>query len=106
MIVIIFWQTVLRHLLYDHNEGLDEVLEITGSLSNLIKIVIKRCSHDRGVSIAKCAFHMLIKVCNWLVLVEIDQNHDRLFPNHFLLVLHQSKHYILNCGDNTCMRQF
>ena len=48
---------------------------------------------------------MHVEFWDGLRFVEADEDHDRLFPNHFLLVLHQGEHYILDSSDDALVGQ-
>ena len=49
---------------------------------------------------------MLVKLINGLNIVEADQHHHGFFPNHLLLVLHQSKHYVLHSCNDVSVAEF
>ena len=96
---------MICHLLQDNHERGDKILEVVRSLLYLIEVVVQRCSHDRRVAIAQSPLHVSVEALYLLLLVEADEDHDGLFPNHLLLMLHEGEHYILNGSNHAHMGQ-
>ena len=105
MIVIILRQSMLSDLFEDDDERINQVFEIARSLLNLIEVVVETGGHHRWVPIAKCTLHVHVKLVNGCHFVEANQDHDGLFADHFLLVLHESEHDILHGYDDAWMGQ-
>ena len=105
MVVVVLGQAMLRDLLEDDNERVDQVLEVARSLLDLVEVIVERGGHDTRVTVAECALHMRVECLNWLNVVKADKHHDGFLPDHLLRVLHQSKHYVLNGGNNASMAQ-
>ena len=88
MVVVVLGQAVLRDLLQDDDERVDQVLEVTWSLLDLIEVVIETGCHDTGISVTQRPLHVHVELIDLLDLIKADEHHYSFFPYHLLGVLH------------------
>lgn len=105
MIIIVPRQSVVDDLLQDDHKMVDEVLISWCVLLYLLLEVIQSTCHYTWVLITEGFLHLQIHLLDWHNVVELYENHDCFFPNHFMLVLQQQSYSVLNGQHHGLIRQ-
>ena len=87
MVIVVSGQSVVNNLFKNNHEMVDQIFVSPRIDFGLNLEVIESTGHHTRVLVAKCFFHLLIHLINWLDLVEFQKNHHSFFPNHLMLVI-------------------